>query len=86
MGKRCVCCDLPVESCGRAIEAKQREDAAAERRALTDRGWFAASWPGTCVECGTWFGHGTLIHEIVNTGLLGQRQWVAECCASVVVS
>jgi len=52
MGARCTCCDLPVESCGRAVEVRQRrEDANARSQALSLYGWFRAQFPGSCVVC-----------------------------------
>ena len=56
---RCVCCDLPVESCGKAVEDRQRAAAAAERdRLLALPGVFAAMFPGSCTGCGERFGAG----------------------------
>ena len=56
MGARCDCCDLPVESCGRAVEVRQRqEDANARSHALSLYGWFRAQYPGQCVQCGGHF-------------------------------
>lgn len=40
---RCTCCDLPAESCGKAIvERKRRELAAQIERALDEPGVYAA--------------------------------------------
>lgn len=49
---RCDCCDLPVESCGKAIEDRQRAEAHAEReRLLTLPGVIAADLAGRCARC-----------------------------------
>ncbi len=61
---RCDCCDLPVESCGRAAEQRHRREAAAERqRALSLPGYFPALYPGMCDDCGERFGPGDLIRR-----------------------
>lgn len=59
---RCECCDLPVESCGKALETRQRAEAKARRqRALaSDPRAFPASYDGTCA-CGDRFKAGTPI-------------------------
>lgn len=56
MADRCDCCDLPVESCGKAAEQRQRAEAQRERTMLLARtSWFEASYPGTCSSCGERF-------------------------------
>lgn len=62
MVARCDCCDLPVESCGRAIERRaEQEDANARWQALALYGWFRARFPGSCIDCGEPFKIGTPI-------------------------
>lgn len=71
-GDRCDCCDLPVESCGKAIEKKRLKDAADEKtRLLTLPGFFEARYPGVCGHCGEHFDAGTPIRNY-------QYGWV--CC------
>jgi hypothetical protein len=58
---RCVCCDLPIASCGAEIERRQRAEATVARlRALDQPGVFAASYDGPCI-CGEWFKAGAPI-------------------------
>lgn len=53
---RCDCCDLPVESCGRAVERAQLAQLVAERRRLLALpGVIAAQYPGACSGCGERF-------------------------------
>lgn len=72
---RCDCCDLPVESCGRAAEQRQRAEQRSELERLRARGYFAATFHGVCEGCGEHYSAGTLI---VRTHPYGYR---AECCA-----
>ncbi len=73
---RCVCCDLPVESCGKATETRQRAQAARDRARLLGRdGWVAANYPGVCSRCGERFTAGTPIHRDLVDGTPGWR-----CC------
>ena len=56
---RCVCCDLPLSSCGKALEqARRREEFARRQRALAEPGTFEARFPGVCA-CGERFDAGT---------------------------
>jgi hypothetical protein len=72
---RCYCCDLPVESCGKAAETRQRREATRDRAALLARtGWFRAEWPGRCSRCGERFDADTPICRY-------DDGWRAECCA-----
>jgi hypothetical protein len=48
---RCVCCDLPVYSCGRDAETRLRQARQARVRQLLERGYTAASFPGLCGQC-----------------------------------
>lgn len=65
MGARCDCCDLPVESCGRAVEARQRQELAnARSQALALYGWFRAQYAGRCSQCGEPFKEGDPICAI----------------------
>lgn len=74
--KRCDCCDLPVESCGRDAERQQLADLKAERaRLLAMPGVIAAKFPSKCGSCGQRFDAGTPIiaHR-------GQGWRSLECC------
>jgi hypothetical protein len=72
----CECCELPLVSCGKAAEAKQRAQAKAVRATLLCRpGWFPSSFPGPCARCSEWFEVGTPIRKDVVKG------WLAECCS-----
>lgn len=71
---RCECCDLPSESCGRALEQQERVESARHRGSLVRAGWFPAQYAGACGTCGEWFKEGSLIHA-------GPGAWEAECCA-----
>jgi hypothetical protein len=73
--KRCECCDLPISSCGKAAEARQRADARAQRRYLIRLGWFESLYPGVCDRCDVPFRPGTLIKAN------GLKTYLAECCA-----
>lgn len=74
MVERCVCCDLPVECCGKAIEEKALKAAANERSQMLVQGWSTSKYSGSCGECGRSFPPGELIRR-TSTG------WKAECCA-----
>lgn len=58
----CECCELPLASCGKAAETKQRQEAAAERKQRLVDGWMEAKWPGKCLRCGEFFKPRDLIH------------------------
>lgn len=59
----CTCCDLPLYSCGRAIEERRRQDERAVRqRALQEPGVVPAKWTGTCT-CGTPYDVGAPIRK-----------------------
>lgn len=76
MTQRCECCDLPIESCGKAAEDKQRREQQQERRRLLAHpAWFAALYPGVCERCGERFEPGTPIRMVAHSG------WRAQCCA-----
>jgi len=78
--QRCECCELPVYSCGKAVEDRQRRYEQAERAALLARpSWFAAHYRGPCDSCGVWFEPGTPITIAADAG-----GWRAECCARSV--
>ncbi|MGH3933498.1 MAG: hypothetical protein ACRDS1_00700 [Pseudonocardiaceae bacterium] len=72
---RCECCDLPAYSCGRAADAEQRHERAAQRRKLISAGWTPAHYRGVCAQCGERFDVDTLIRYA------GSGGWRAECCA-----
>ena len=72
---RCDCCDLPVYSCGKTKEDRQRLAECRERAALLVRsGWFEARWPGVCVGCGESFKPSTPIRSAHPGG------YRAACC------
>lgn len=73
---RCQCCDLDIRSCGKALEQRQRADAARRAGELTARGYIRAAYPGTCATCREPFGSGAYI-----TSTVGGAGWIAECCA-----
>lgn len=73
---RCLCCDLPIESCGKQAEVRQRAERAASRAVLIQHGWFEAQYPGKCATCSTWFAAGDLIRRDPT-----QLSWQGECCA-----
>lgn len=57
--ERCLCCDLPVESCGTAVAAAQAaEERAVRSRALEEPGVVAAAYPGNCATCGLRYAKG----------------------------
>lgn len=75
VGRRCDCCDLPVESCGKAVEDRARkEDANARSRALATPGWWQARWPGVCASCRSGFAEGDPITVAHNEG------YISYCC------
>lgn len=64
---RCVCCALPLESCGKAAA----EAAGAERRATARRKAGTeteARYAGICVDCKTYFAAGALIEYDEDAG------------------
>lgn len=76
---RCDCCDLPVESCGKAAEARLRAEAARDRDRLLRAGWAPAVYPGRCAVCQQGFPTGMLIRQAKPKD--GRYHWTAECCA-----
>jgi hypothetical protein len=75
MAERCVCCDLPVESCGKRLEdqevALEREVRAAM---LATPRWIAAKWGGTCQRCNSYdYSRGEPI-------TFDGDGWAAGCC------
>lgn len=75
----CECCDLPIESCGRAAEAKQRAELQEWRRWLVRHGWFRSNYPRVCHRCETGFKAGSVIRSDGFTSRGGV--YVGECCA-----
>jgi hypothetical protein len=76
MADRCICCDLPIESCGKAVEDHE-EALEREVRAsiLATPGWRVARYSGTCMACRQYdFAAGEPITQVVNVG------WAAGCC------
>jgi hypothetical protein len=75
---RCECCDLPVSSCGKAAEDKQRAADNAERAELYTRGFIPARYPGVCSRCGERFAQDDPIRGTYGTG-----SWIGGlCCGS----
>jgi hypothetical protein len=72
--QRCECCDLLIESCGKAAEQRQRAQDKAQKEILRRIGFFPALYDGTCEYCGYWFKRGSLIRK-------GDFGWRGECCA-----
>jgi hypothetical protein len=80
MGARCDCCDLPVESCGRAVEQRLRkEDANARSEALSAYGWFRAQYAGQCAGCGEHFAVGDPISYVAD------GKYKSYCCLHKVI-
>jgi hypothetical protein len=79
MTARCDCCDLPVESCGRAAAQQQEAERRAVRQRLLQRpGVVAARHASACATCGGRYGLGT---PIVHT----EDGWTSvECCPEVL--
>ena len=81
-GRRCVCCDLPVEWCGRAAERRQQAEEQAEFTAVRARpGVIEASWTTRCVLCVGLIRPGQLIrpHPVGRDGLLWVHAWEGDC-------
>lgn len=47
--QRCTCCDLPVSGCGKAVEQRQRAEAAAAR--IPHGAEMTARYVGRCPYC-----------------------------------
>jgi len=76
LDERCVCCELPVESCGKRVEQLRRREAMLERqRQAALPGAFPAAFPGWCARCGEPFGKGTVLRRAG-----GVDGYVAGCC------
>lgn len=80
MTDRCVCCDLPIASCGKQVEdretALEREVPAAM---LATPRWFAAKFGGLCMRCGDYdFAAGEPITRLDN------GSWAAGCCFDAI--
>lgn len=74
---RCTCCDLPLISCGRVAEQRQRDELLRERARLRKTaGSVLAKFGGTCVSCEEWYPAGTVI--VADDRLDGWRS--LECC------
>lgn len=83
MGSRCDCCDLPVESCGKRVEAARVAADRAERARLLDLpGVFAAVYAGRCVGCGEGFAEGWPIRRYSKVASEG---YVGPCCVEARV-
>ena len=75
---RCECCDLPVESCGKAAEQRaRRDDAAVLTTAFAAPHVVAAQYPGRCADCGEWFPADTPIYA-------GEGGWTNPVCCPPV--
>lgn len=76
--RRCVCCDLPVSSCGREAERRIAQAAAVERARLLARpGVIAARYAGPCFISGDRFEVGAPIIRV--DGNSGHWRCL-ECC------
>lgn len=76
--ERCDCCDLPVSSCGKAVEQKVAAERRAEiARVLMEPGVVAARHSGTCVTCASRYPEGEPIKH-TEDGWSG-----ALCCPEV---
>lgn len=74
---RCDCCDLPVESCGKALEQRQRDEAMRERKRLMSQpGARPAGFFGRCGRCDEQYGIGAIIAP-PDPGTTG---WLGPCC------
>lgn len=77
---RCDCCDLPVESCGKAAEQLARRQQLLDRQAaLRKPGATVAQYPGVCGECGESFDKG---EPIAARSAPGHRQPIDRSGAS----
>lgn len=80
MTGRCICCDLPVESCGKAIEVKETALGREIRQAVAHTpGWSVAKYGGACERCREWYVVGEFITYDKNA--LG---WSATCCFDII--
>ena len=86
MDMRCECCELPEYSCGKAAAKKQEAEARQQSVELAARGWFVASYPGSCRGCGEDFEVGSLIHGTSDRYGHKGRKYFAECCAEALES
>lgn len=74
---RCECCDLPLASCGLAVErARAAERRAAERRAPGRE----AEWAGVCAYCFTHFPAGAMIRWYNEAEADGTAGWGHSVC------
>lgn len=71
---RCDCCDLPVESCGKAVEQRQRIERRAHVEEMNRKGWIPSRYGGVCIECG----HGYKVGGLIKGSIAGYK---GECCA-----
>lgn len=71
---RCDCCDLPVESCGKEAERRQRIERNSQLSELARKGFFPSQYGGNCFSCGLPFPKGTHIKAVMGG-------YKAECCA-----
>lgn len=74
---RCDCCDLPVESCGKAAAQREAEVERVIREVvLLEPGTIEAKFTGPCKGCGTWVKVGDPIR-------LHEGDWMGRlCCAA----
>ena len=77
MADRCDCCDLPVESCGKAAEKRERAAALAERERLLAAGALTARYAGLCSRCSDRIREGDPIKPDPDR----EGGWLGECCA-----
>lgn len=80
--ERCDCCDLPVATCGKAVEQRQRKEDQAERaRALAHPRALKALYAGACCQCGERFKPGDPIIFQAVTGTV--PPWRGLLCCGV---
>lgn len=73
---RCVCCDLPIESCGREAVRRMEAEAKITRAGLLgQKGWITAQFASRCAWCGEAIKPGDPIKSDDNDG------WRGGCCA-----
>ena len=75
---RCDCCDLPLFSCGKALEARQRKELLSRRARLLARAeYFPAAYGGRCGRCSEPIAPGDPIKSDLS---FGSRVYVGGLC------
>jgi hypothetical protein len=74
--KRCECCDLPEGMCGKAVERRQRAEAARIRQVIEQHpATFPAQYDGACAACDEPFKVGDSI-------MRGRGGWISAGCVA----